>query len=68
MERGLSLARGVDQRAGKRFGRGLVAPQHELERGIEPVAFLDRGFDPESPAYNYTSLATLSELNTLLGL
>src|SRR5688500_14842354 len=43
----LRLARRVDQRRLERFLGPLVAPQHELERRIEPVALGDRAFDRE---------------------
>ena len=36
--------------------------------GFTNKVFLDRGYDPESPAYNYTTLKSLDELNSLLGL
>jgi 2-haloacid dehalogenase len=36
--------------------------------GFTNKVFLDRGYDPESPAYNYTTVKSLDELNTLLGL
>jgi 2-haloacid dehalogenase len=36
--------------------------------GFDNKVFLDRGYDPESPAYNYTTVQSLDELNTLLGL
>jgi hypothetical protein len=29
---------------------------------------LDRGYDPHSPAYGYTTVDSLDQLNTLLGL
>lgn len=35
--------------------------------GFTNKVFLDRGYDPESPAYNYTTLKSLDELNSLLG-
>jgi 2-haloacid dehalogenase len=36
--------------------------------GFTNKVFLDRGYDPQSPAYNYTTVTSLDELNTLLGL
>ena len=36
--------------------------------GFDNKVFLDRGYDPESPAYNYTTVQSLDELNTLLGI
>lgn len=36
--------------------------------GFTNKVFLDRGYDPESPAYNYTTVQSLDELNTLLGI
>jgi 2-haloacid dehalogenase len=36
--------------------------------GFTHKIFLDRGYDPQSPAYNYRTVASLDELNTLLGL
>ena len=36
--------------------------------GFTNKVFLDRGYDPESPAYNYTTVKSLDELNSLLGL
>jgi 2-haloacid dehalogenase len=36
--------------------------------GFTHKVFLDRGYDPESPAYNYTTIGSLAELNTILGL
>ena len=36
--------------------------------GFTGKVFLDRGYDPESPAYNYTTVRSLDELNSLLGL
>jgi hypothetical protein len=42
---GSSLALRLDQSRGDRLLRGLVGPEHELEYGVEALAFLDRGFD-----------------------
>ena len=39
-----SFAGGIDQRGGNRFTWRLAAPQHELENGIETLAFLKRRF------------------------
>lgn len=36
--------------------------------GFTHKIFLDRGYDPQSPGYNYRTVASLDELNTLLGL
>ena len=36
--------------------------------GFKHKVFLDRGYDPESPAYNYTTVQSLDEVNTMLGL
>jgi 2-haloacid dehalogenase len=36
--------------------------------GFTRKVFLDRGYDPESPAYNYTTVQSIDELNTMLGL
>jgi 2-haloacid dehalogenase len=36
--------------------------------GFTNKVMLDRGYDPHSPAYNYTTVDSLDELNTLLGL
>jgi 2-haloacid dehalogenase len=36
--------------------------------GFTQKVFLDRGYDPDSPAYNYTTVSSLDELNTMLGL
>jgi 2-haloacid dehalogenase len=36
--------------------------------GFTHKIFLDRGYDPQSPAYNYQTVASLDELNGLLGL
>jgi 2-haloacid dehalogenase len=36
--------------------------------GFTNKVYLDRGYDPESPAYNYTTVTSLDELNDLLGL
>jgi 2-haloacid dehalogenase len=30
--------------------------------------FLDRGYDPDSPAYDYATVRSLDELTTILGL
>ncbi len=43
-----------------------VMPADDL--GFTNKVFLDRGYDPESPAYNYTTVQSLDELNTLLGI
>ncbi len=43
-----------------------VMPADDL--GFDNKVFLDRGYDPESPAYNYTTVQSLDELNTLLGI
>jgi 2-haloacid dehalogenase len=36
--------------------------------GFTNKVYLDRGFDPHSPAYNYITVSSLDELNTMLGL
>jgi 2-haloacid dehalogenase len=36
--------------------------------GFTHKVFLDRGYDPQSPAYNYTTVQSLDEVNTMLGL
>ena len=36
--------------------------------GFDNKVYLERGYDPESPAYNYTTVQSLDELNTLLGI
>jgi 2-haloacid dehalogenase len=36
--------------------------------GFTNKVYLERGYDPESPAYNYTTVTSLDELNSLLGL
>jgi 2-haloacid dehalogenase len=36
--------------------------------GFTNKVYLERGYDPESPAYNYTTVKSLDELNSLLGL
>jgi 2-haloacid dehalogenase len=36
--------------------------------GFTQKVFLDRGYDPQSPAYNYITLTSLDELNSMLGL
>ena len=36
--------------------------------GFPHKVFLDRGYDPQSPAYNYITMRSLDELNAMLGL
>jgi 2-haloacid dehalogenase len=36
--------------------------------GFTHKVMLDRGYDPHSPAYNYATVTSLDELNTLLGI
>jgi 2-haloacid dehalogenase len=36
--------------------------------GFTQKVFLDRGYDPQSPAYNYITVSSLDELNSMLGL
>jgi 2-haloacid dehalogenase len=43
-----------------------LMPAHDL--GFTNLVMLDRGYDPHSPAYNYTTVDSLDELNNLLGL
>ena len=43
-----------------------VMPADDL--GFDNKVYLERGYDPESPAYNYTTVQSLDELNTLLGI
>jgi 2-haloacid dehalogenase len=43
-----------------------LMPVHDL--GFTNTVMLDRGYDPHSPAYGYTTVDSLDELNTLLGL
>jgi 2-haloacid dehalogenase len=43
-----------------------LMPAHDL--GFTNTVMLDRGYDPHSPAYNYTTVNSLDELNKLLGL
>ncbi|MBT2533048.1 HAD hydrolase-like protein [Arthrobacter sp. ISL-48] len=43
-----------------------LMPAHDL--GFSNLVMLDRGYDPHSPAYNYSTVASLNELNKLLGL
>lgn len=44
----------------------LMADNYPL--GFTQKVFLDRDYDPESPPYNYISVSSLDELNTMLGL
>jgi 2-haloacid dehalogenase len=39
-----------------------------FDLGFTNTVMLDRGYDPHSPAYNYTTVNSLDELNKLLGL
>ena len=43
-----------------------LMPAYDL--GFTNTVFLDRGYDPPSPVYNYTPVRSLDELNGLLGL
>ncbi|GAA1209982.1 haloacid dehalogenase type II [Prauserella alba] len=43
-----------------------IMPAHDL--GFDNLVFLDRGFDPLVPAYGYTKVDSLDELNKLLGI
>lgn len=43
-----------------------LIPAHDL--GFTNTVLLDRGFDPHCPAYNYTTVKSLAELNGHLGL
>jgi 2-haloacid dehalogenase len=36
--------------------------------GFKNKVFLDRGYDPQSPGYNYVTVSSLDEINTMLGL
>lgn len=36
--------------------------------GFRNKAMLDRGYDPHSPAYNYVTVKSLDEVNTMLGI
>jgi 2-haloacid dehalogenase len=41
-------------------------PAHDL--GFRNQVYLDRGYDPDSPAYEYVRVETLDEVNTMLGI
>ncbi|WP_415853583.1 haloacid dehalogenase type II [Sinomonas sp. G460-2] len=43
-----------------------LMPCHDL--GFTNTIYLDRGYDPDVPGYNYTTVYSLDELNKLLGL
>jgi 2-haloacid dehalogenase len=43
-----------------------IMPAHDL--GFRNLVYLDRGYDPESPAYEYVRVESLDEVNTLLGI
>ena len=43
-----------------------LMPAHDL--GFTNTVYFDRGYDPHSPGYNYTTVRSLDELNGQLGL
>ncbi|MDO0916674.1 haloacid dehalogenase type II [Streptomyces sp. DT2A-34] len=43
-----------------------LMPAHDL--GFRNKVMLDRGYDPHSPAYNYVTVKSLDEVNTMLGI
>lgn len=43
-----------------------LMPAHDL--GFRNSIFVDRGYDPPAPSYEYIKVETLDELNTMLGL
>jgi hypothetical protein len=59
----LFLARRVDQRRFERFLGPLVAPQHELERRIEPVAFGDLRFSTANCAIDRLSIPSAPSIS-----
>ena len=43
-----------------------IIPAYDL--GIRNKVYLDRGYDPELPPYEYFSARTLNDVNTALGI
>ena len=41
--------------------------RRQRETGID-VILLDRGYDPVTPGYDYVTVKSLDELNTMLGI
>ena len=43
-----------------------IMPMHDL--GFRNLVYLDRGYDPDIPGYDYVRVRSLDEVNTLLGI
>jgi 2-haloacid dehalogenase len=43
-----------------------LMPMHDM--GFRNLVLLDRGYDPVTPGYDYVTVKSLDELNTMLGI